>query len=62
MKKGHYFILEGMEGSGKGVHCGLLEKVLLALGYNVIQTHEPDGTPEAEIIKQSIINLWRNNA
>lgn len=52
MKQKYYFILEGTEASGKGIHRGLLEKALRVKGYDVIQTHEPGGTPEAEIIRK----------
>lgn len=51
-----FITVEGPEGSGKSSICKLLYGVLQSLGYDVILTREPGGTPIAESIREVILN------
>jgi dTMP kinase len=41
LKKGIFFVIEGIDGAGKSTQADLLKEWLTALGYNVVITKEP---------------------
>lgn len=51
-----FITLEGPEGSGKTTAVDYATKKLEELGYNVIRTREPGGTPIAEQIRNVILD------
>lgn len=53
--KGFFITFEGGEGSGKSTQVKRLAGCLEALGYSVIITREPGGTPEAEKIRNLLV-------
>lgn len=56
MPEGGLFItLEGGEGSGKSTQIKRLKDRLDARGYEVVVTREPGGTPEAETIRNLLV-------
>lgn len=48
--------LEGPDGSGKTMQLDLLEEALRKLGYSVVRSREPGGTPIGEAIRGIILN------
>jgi dTMP kinase len=52
MKKGLFITFEGIDGCGKSTQLANAAKNLLQLGYRVITTREPGGTPIAEKIRE----------
>lgn len=52
---GLFITLEGGEGSGKTTQINRLAKNLNDLGYSVITTREPGGTPESEKIRNLLV-------
>ena len=55
MSKGIFITLEGGEGAGKSTQIKRLAAELTALGYDVVTTREPGGTPEAEKIRNLLV-------
>ena len=55
MKKGLFITLEGGEGTGKSTQIKLLHAALVAAGVDVVTTREPGGTPQAERIRNFVI-------
>jgi dTMP kinase len=55
MNKGFFISFEGGEGCGKTTQVNRLAKCLTALGHKVVTTREPGGTPEAETIRDLIV-------
>jgi dTMP kinase len=55
--KGVFISLEGMEGTGKSTHAGLLAEFLRGQGHIVIQTAEPGGTPISLKIRELLLSL-----
>lgn len=53
---GLFVTFEGGEGAGKSTQVRLLAERLLAAGRDVVVTREPGGTPEAEAIRQLLVN------
>ena len=51
-----FITVEGPEGSGKSSVCRRIYDKLLELGYDVILTREPGGTPISEAIREVILN------
>ena len=51
-----FITIEGPEGSGKSSVCRRIYEKLLELGYDVILTREPGGTPISEAIRDVILN------
>lgn len=61
MDKGLFITFEGGEGSGKTTQINRLSKTLSNLGYKVVTTREPGGTPEAEKIRDLIVQRDAGN-
>ncbi|MAF97966.1 MAG: dTMP kinase [Micavibrio sp.] len=55
MDKGVFITFEGGEGSGKTTQINRLAESLTHKGYKVITTREPGGTPEAEKIRDFLV-------
>ncbi len=55
MGKGLFITLEGGEGSGKTTQIRILAEKLEAKGCEVVLTREPGGTPEAEKIRELLV-------
>ncbi len=56
-----FITLEGPEGSGKTTVSNIIANRLEKLGYKVIQTREPGGTPIAEAIRNIILDKKNTN-
>jgi dTMP kinase len=56
MSKGLFITLEGPEGSGKSSAIKIVVKKLKALGYEIVMTREPGGTPISEQIRNVILD------
>ena len=55
MKKGLFITLEGGEGAGKSTQSRRLKSALESAGRDVVLTREPGGTPEAEKIRDLLV-------
>ncbi len=55
MSKALFITFEGGEGSGKTTQINRLSQTLSQLGKQVVTTREPGGTPEAEAIRDMIV-------
>lgn len=56
MKYKNFITIEGIDGSGKSTYVPVLKQMFEDLGYNVIVTREPGGTPYAEELRARILN------
>jgi dTMP kinase len=54
-KSGFFISFEGIDGSGKSTQTKLLKQQLEILGYDVILTREPGGSPGAEEIRALVL-------
>jgi len=54
-QKGIFITLEGGDGTGKSTQIRLLAEALAAAGVNAITTREPGGTPQAEKIRNLLL-------
>jgi len=54
-KRGIFISLEGVEGCGKSTQAKLLADYIEKLGYLIVLTHEPGGTPIAEKIREILL-------
>jgi dTMP kinase len=55
MTKGVFITLEGGEGTGKSTQGRLLQEALTAAGIAALTTREPGGTPQAERIRDLLV-------
>lgn len=55
MARGRFITFEGGEGGGKSTQARLLADRLSELGYDVVLTREPGGTPAAEAIRGLLV-------
>lgn len=53
--KGVFITLEGGDGTGKSTQIRMLSAALAASGVNVVATREPGGTPQAERIRNLLL-------
>lgn len=54
-KVGKFITFEGGEGSGKSTQVKILGARLRECGIDVVETREPGGTPEAELIREMLV-------
>ncbi|MBI1214581.1 MAG: dTMP kinase [Alphaproteobacteria bacterium] len=54
-QKGRFITLEGGEGTGKSTQLKLLQRALSSAGVEVTTTREPGGTPQAERIRNLLL-------
>ena len=54
--RGRFITLEGGEGAGKSVQAKLLEMKLRTQGLEVVQTREPGGSRDAEVLREAILS------
>jgi len=52
---GRFITLEGGEGCGKSTQAGLLAEYLRQKGIETVETREPGGTPEGEVIRHLLV-------
>lgn len=55
-QRGIFITLEGGEGTGKSTQAKLLQQALAAAGIDAVTTREPGGTPQAERIREILVN------
>lgn len=55
ISKGYFITFEGGEGSGKSTQVKMLAEALSVVGENATVTREPGGTPEAEKIRNLLV-------
>lgn len=55
MTAGRFITLEGGDGTGKSTQVKLLQKALAAAGIDTVMTREPGGTPQAERIRDLLL-------
>lgn len=56
MTSGKFITFEGGEGAGKSTQVRLLAKTLQERGLDVVQTREPGGAPQAELLRELLIS------
>jgi len=53
--QGFFVAMTGLDGAGKSVQCAALGDALKNIGYDVMSTREPGGTPEAEALRRFVV-------
>ncbi|MEM8688210.1 MAG: dTMP kinase [Pseudomonadota bacterium] len=56
MTAGKFITFEGGEGAGKSTQVRLLAEALTSRGLTVVQTREPGGAPQAELLRDLLIS------
>ena len=56
LKRGFFLSFEGIEGCGKTSQLHQLARRLRTLGYQVVETREPGGTPISEQIRTILLD------
>ncbi len=56
MTSGKFITFEGGEGAGKSTQVRLLAEALGARGIDIVQTREPGGAPQAELLRELLIS------
>lgn len=51
-QQAHFFVLEGLDGSGKSTQCKMLSQALQQRGYTVVETREPTNGPWGQKIRE----------
>lgn len=54
--RGLFVSVEGCEGAGKSTFINALQKKISSLGYHVVQTCEPGGTPLGDAIRHLVLH------
>lgn len=54
LKRGHFIVVEGLEGAGKSTAINTIKRFLAASGTEIITTREPGGTRVGEAARQLI--------
>jgi len=55
--RGFFLTLEGIEGTGKSTHARYLAESLRELGYTVVVSREPGGTPLGEVLRGLLLGV-----
>jgi dTMP kinase len=55
MMKNKMIVIDGVDGSGKGVQTRRLHQAIIRAGHQAILTREPGGSPAAEDIRQLLV-------
>ena len=53
--RGKFITFEGIDGSGKSTQLRMLASELLGLGFDVLTTHEPGGTPLGRRLREAFL-------
>lgn len=61
LNRGVFISLEGIEGCGKSTQARMLSDYVSELGYCVVLTREPGGTPIAEKIREMLLDPRNQN-
>ena len=61
LNRGVFISLEGIEGCGKSTQARMLSDYVSELGYRVVLTREPGGTPIAEKIREMLLDPRNQN-
>ncbi|MEK7395888.1 MAG: dTMP kinase [Candidatus Poribacteria bacterium] len=61
LNRGVFISLEGIEGCGKSTQARMLSDYVSELGYCVVLTREPGGTPIAEKIREMLLDSRNQN-
>jgi len=54
--RGRFITLEGVDGAGKSTHAAWIADTLRAMGFTVVATREPGGTPLGEALRTLVLS------